>query len=351
MLFTDDFRLAMSVEDAWTLLGDLGQVARWIPGAEVESTEDGSHRGKVPVRVGPIVATFEGSAEVTRVEEELHQAVITATGAEVTDADHAPSVVVLTVTVRPLRDGCQVDVHARADVKGRVARFGAGVLQDVSARALRDFAERLRKDLKLGAPPRPLPEGLPPIEVRHPYVLEDDAPARSTARVRVRTANIPEPDPDAPPRPEDRFDLDPPPGITEPEPEPVVPEPEPAPVVPEPDPAPVVPEPDPAPVVPEPEPAPVVPEPEPAPVVPEPEPAPVVPDPPAEPQPVVVPEPAPAAVANRAPVVPPLVQHGRTSADVLRGPDPAVTGTTVAPIAIIVVLLWILRRLLGSSGE
>jgi hypothetical protein len=49
-------------------------------------------------------------------------------------------------------------------------------------------------------------------------------------------------------------------------------------------------------------------------------------------------------------VVPPLAQTGRTAADVLAGPDPALA-TRVAPIAIVVLLLWILRRMFGSGDQ
>jgi carbon monoxide dehydrogenase subunit G len=364
MELTDDFRLAMPVDQAWAILGDLAEVARWVPGATLDSVDGGIHRGSVKVKVGPVVATFHGVAERTAADDDLHQAVITASGEEAADEGAAPTVLVLTVTVRELRDGCQVDLHVRADVKGRVARFGEGVLRDVSSRVLQEFVDAMRRDLALAPPPRELPEGLPPIEVAPPPSLEPE-PAPTTPKVRIRTPNIPVPDPDAPPRPEDRYDLDEPSPELEPEPESesepasaLEPEPEPEPepeseveLEPEPEPAPrsaAVPDPPPPP--PEPQPAPVPePEPEPQPeVVPDPL---IVPDPEPEPQPAPTPVPpvVPAPAAG-GPSITPLAQTGRTSADVLAGPDPALTAK-VAPVAIIMLLLWILRRMFGSGAR
>ena len=201
MELTDDFRLGLPVERAWALLQDLSEVARWVPGAVLESVEDGVHRGTVALKVGPVTATFAGTAELTRVDDELHQAVITATGVEASSED-GPTVAIITVTIRELGDGCQVDVHTRADVRGRVATFGEGVLQEVSTRTLRRFKDAMRRDLGLGPSPRPLPEGLPPIEVPPEPVLGEPVPEdaeRPTSRVRMRTPVIPVRDPDAPP--------------------------------------------------------------------------------------------------------------------------------------------------------
>jgi hypothetical protein len=58
--------------------------------------------------------------------------------------------------------------------------------------------------------------------------------------------------------------------------------------------------------------------------------------------------PAPVPPTSLAPIEP-LPPTGRTSADVLAGPDAALTGNRVAPVAVFVLLLWILRRVFGSG--
>jgi hypothetical protein len=84
--------------------------------------------------------------------------------------------------------------------------------------------------------------------------------------------------------------------------------------------------------------------------VPPPAPEPVpVPAAQAAPEPDLEPEP-PRAPGASAPRIEPLDQTGRTSADVLAGPDPALTAK-VAPVALFMVLLWILRRLFGSGAR
>ena len=217
MELSDDFRLAMPVEQAWAILRDLAEVARWVPGATVGASDDGVVSGSVAVKVGPVTATFDGVAEITRIDEELHQVTITASGEELGDADHAPSVVVLTVTVRERRDGCQVDVHARADVKGRVARFGESVLGEVSSRTLQRVADELRRGLDL-APPRPATARGPPADRDpHPGHVRGRGDVGSTQRTPGSLPDAehpPRPTPTRRPAPTTAFDLD------EPEPEP-----------------------------------------------------------------------------------------------------------------------------------
>jgi hypothetical protein len=251
MEFSNEFRVAMPLDRAWETLTDLEQVAAWIPGAELLGVDDGVHRGELLLKIGPIHVRYSGEAVVTQRDDDARHLVITATGTESRDEDAAQTVAVLAVECTALRDGTQVFIESRVDVKGRVADFGQGILQDVADRLVQRFADEMREALTLGQPPRPLAEertpsiappepeerfefasGLDPMGGRwapHRWAVPGvDEPAAASDESPLAAAPSEEPtlearlsaarrvDPDAPPRPEDRFDLPPPPDLLEP---------------------------------------------------------------------------------------------------------------------------------------
>ena len=71
MKLGDQFTVPASVDEAWTVLLDVGRVAPCLPGASVEGSEGDSYKGTMKVKIGPIAATYNGTIEIAEADEVL----------------------------------------------------------------------------------------------------------------------------------------------------------------------------------------------------------------------------------------------------------------------------------------
>lgn len=143
MELTNDFRVALPVEQAWAVLTDLERIAPCMPGAQLQEVEGNQHRGIVKIKVGPITAQYKGQAVFVDRDDTTHIAVLRAEGRETRGQGHASATI--TAALVADGDGTAVSVVTDLTVTGRVAQFGRGVLADVSAKLLDQFVESLEK--------------------------------------------------------------------------------------------------------------------------------------------------------------------------------------------------------------
>lgn len=103
------------------------------------------------IKVGPITAQYAGVARFVERDEAAGRAVLSAEGRDTRGAGNARATI--TATLTPDGAGTQVDVETDLDITGRVAQFGRGVLGDVSAKLMTEFAECLSRRLAADSPP------------------------------------------------------------------------------------------------------------------------------------------------------------------------------------------------------
>ena len=140
------FTIPGGVEQAWSTLLDLERIAPCLPGARIESVNDGTYHGAVDVKVGPIALTYRGTAEFTRTDRESHTAVLAARTREARGSGHANATITASLTDES--DGStRVDVATELDITGRPAQFGTDVLTEVGGRLLDQFASRLAVEM------------------------------------------------------------------------------------------------------------------------------------------------------------------------------------------------------------
>jgi hypothetical protein len=148
---THEFSVQVPVADAWAALTDLRRVARCMPGCELREVAGDEYRGAVKVKVGPMLAQYEGVATFRERDAAGRRAVVRAEGRETRGQGNA--VATVTATLAPQDGGTRVVLHTDLAISGKVAQFGRGVLADVSAKLLRQFVQALEADLSAGAPP------------------------------------------------------------------------------------------------------------------------------------------------------------------------------------------------------
>ena len=148
MELTNDFRVGVPVEEAWTVLTDVPRIAPCLPGAELREVEGEEYRGVVKVKVGPITAEYKGKATFLERDVNRHRAVLRAEGRETRGQGNANATI--TAQLEPAGEGTLVTVVTDLAITGRVAQFGRGVLADVSAKLLGQFVDSLESTV-LGA--------------------------------------------------------------------------------------------------------------------------------------------------------------------------------------------------------
>jgi carbon monoxide dehydrogenase subunit G len=148
MELSNEFRVGVSVPEAWKVLTDVERIAPMLPGAQLQEVEGDEYRGVVKVKVGPITAQYKGSATFIDRDEAAGKVVLKASGRDTRGQGNASAVI--TATMVPDGDGTKVTVATDLTVTGKVAQFGRGVLADVSSKLIGQFVDTLEADIASG---------------------------------------------------------------------------------------------------------------------------------------------------------------------------------------------------------
>jgi carbon monoxide dehydrogenase subunit G len=234
MKLEQSFEVSAPIDRVWKAQVDVEHVAPCLPGAAVTGrNDDGSYNGTFSIKIGPTTAAYAGKLEMKEIDEQAHEATMHAQGNDKRGQGGANATIVSKV-VEEKPGETRVDVATDYHITGRLARFGrGGMIEDISERLLREFAQRLQASLT--DEPAKGPDEAP----------EPEAAAEPAAPAPDAKPEEPEPKPEEPEpkaeEPEPKAE-EPEPKAEEPEPKPEEPEPkaeapEPAePILPEPEP-------------------------------------------------------------------------------------------------------------------
>ena len=146
------------IERVWQALIDVERVAPCLPGAAVTGrNDDGSYNGTFTIKIGPTTAVYTGKLEMRERRRGAAPATMHAQGTDKRGQGGAKATIISTLTATD-DGGTRVDVVTDYHITGRLARFGrGGMIEDISERLLREFAERLQESL-VADPAAPEPE-------------------------------------------------------------------------------------------------------------------------------------------------------------------------------------------------
>ena len=143
MLIKNDFEVAEPVEKVWQFFQNIPQVAACLPGAELTEDLGGEkYKGGVSVRMGPVRLRFAGTAEITERDETAKRIVVHASGAE--EKGRGQASMIVTATLARSGRGTKVAVTQDLQLSGAAAQYGRGMISDVTAVLMRDFAANLQ---------------------------------------------------------------------------------------------------------------------------------------------------------------------------------------------------------------
>ena len=143
MLIPSDFEVAASPDKVWHFFDDIPQVAVCLPGTELtDDLGDDSYKGKVSIRMGPVRMAFDGTATIKERDDAAKRIVVDAAGAD--EKGRGQAAMTVTARVLPTAAGSKVDVAMDLQLSGAAAQFGRGMVGDVTAVLMRDFATNMR---------------------------------------------------------------------------------------------------------------------------------------------------------------------------------------------------------------
>ena len=176
MELENKFKVPVGIEEAWALLLDVERVALCLPGATLESVDGDDMTGRVKVKLGPIAMTYKGSARFVDRDDVTHSIALEASGKDVRGAGGARAK--MRMNLADLDGVTECTVKTELAVTGKPAQFGRGVMADVSANLVDEFARRLADEVQnpqagVAEEPRGAPDDTAPKSPSR--VAEDDA--------------------------------------------------------------------------------------------------------------------------------------------------------------------------------
>jgi carbon monoxide dehydrogenase subunit G len=162
------FQLPVPLESVWRALLDVRRVAPCLPGAAIESGEGDDFLGRMKVKLGPIEMTYRGTVRLTQRDDVNHTALLTAAAKEIKGGGGATATINLRAA--PAGTGSEVTVQSDFNVSGKAAQFGRGVMEEIGAKLMGEFAVRLAALLASEAPaaataPAPVPDEIQALDV------------------------------------------------------------------------------------------------------------------------------------------------------------------------------------------
>ena len=143
------FEIPTDQNAAWSVLLDIPRIAPCMPGAELtEIVGERTFKGLARVKVGPVALKFAGQAEITDIDNDAHQAVVHAKGADGKGRGTADATVRFKLV--PVGEkATRVDVETDLNLTGAVAQYGraSGLIDAVANQIIADFVKNLKAEL------------------------------------------------------------------------------------------------------------------------------------------------------------------------------------------------------------
>lgn len=145
MRIDNEFTVDAPVERVWDLLTDVEAIAPCMPGAQLTGVDGDVYSGTVKVKVGPVVAAYQGTARFAEKDDRARTAVVEASGKASRGAGNAAGSVAL--ELREVDGGTLVTLQTSLKITGKLAQLGSGMIKDVSERLLGQFVKCLEGKL------------------------------------------------------------------------------------------------------------------------------------------------------------------------------------------------------------
>ena len=145
------FTVPLSRRRAWIALTNLEAIVPCMPGAELNQAGiDGSYKGKVTTRLGPVTLMFDGTAQFTELDETAYQASLRARGSDTKGRGAVDATITLSLNEQEIDQVTEVSIDTALTLSGSIAQYGrgTGMIKDIADRWMTDFANCLVQSLE-----------------------------------------------------------------------------------------------------------------------------------------------------------------------------------------------------------
>ena len=133
------FTTGKPIDEAWDAILDLDRLIPCVEGGRViERTSPESARAEIKVKMGAMSMTFTGTVEVVEQDAAEHRALMRVKSKEAGGQGHANADVTFA-----LNDGGG-NIHTAAQITGKAASMGEGVVVSVLDALIKDFTGKLQ---------------------------------------------------------------------------------------------------------------------------------------------------------------------------------------------------------------
>jgi carbon monoxide dehydrogenase subunit G len=134
------FSMSGTADENFAKISDLELVVPCVEGGSVlEKTGDDAVKAEIVVRMGAMSMKFTGTVEITEKDEAAHRALMTVKSREAGGQGHANATAEFTVSDN------SGSLHTNAQITGKAASMGEGVVSGVLDALIQDFTGKLSK--------------------------------------------------------------------------------------------------------------------------------------------------------------------------------------------------------------
>ncbi len=127
---------------AWELLQDIEGVASCLPGAKITERVDETHyKGNVTVKLGPATVAFKGTIEIVTKDPAAYRLQLIGKGSDAGNTSGAS--LNLNAWIEPGAEGSVLRGNSEVTVTGKVASFGARLMNSVSEVLIKQFFDNM----------------------------------------------------------------------------------------------------------------------------------------------------------------------------------------------------------------
>ena len=141
------FTVDRPIERVWSFLSDPRKIASCMPGAEIlEALDDKTYRGAVKLKLGPFSTRFQGDLVIERLDAASHEMRMVGKGKDTKGTGSATMTITGQLAARP-GGGTQMISKSDLVISGKMAQFGARMIEDVSKSMFAKFTTALTERL------------------------------------------------------------------------------------------------------------------------------------------------------------------------------------------------------------